>query len=132
VALAERWMAEFVAEQEGAVGERDGRDALVAIGVAYVHYAHEHPSRFVTIFDPAMNRARAPVTPVFAQSVARHTELLRHTVGRAVQTGALPATDTALTAEALWAQVHGLATLVMLGHLPVARTTAVLGALLRT
>lgn len=35
-----------------------------------------------------------------------------------------------MTAAALWSQVHGLATLVMLGYLPFADTKSVLAALL--
>src|SRR3712207_3539562 len=66
VALAERWMADFVAEQERAVGSGDPRTDLVAVGVAYVRYAERHPSRFATVFDPTLNRPADPVSPGFA------------------------------------------------------------------
>jgi AcrR family transcriptional regulator len=128
--LAERWMAAFVDAQVESGRSPDARESLVAIGEAYVRYAHDHPSRFVTIFDPAMNRTGSPATPAFGESVRRHTELLREAVARAVDAGVVPGADADATAAALWSQVHGLATLVMLGHLPIARTRAVLGALL--
>lgn len=130
LALAERWMAAFVDEQQRVSGRRDARDNLLAIGVAYVRYAHAHPSRFLTLFDPALNRPDAPATPALAESVRQHTMLLHDAVGRAADAGVLPPADVAITAAALWSQVHGLATLVMLGYLPFADTEPVLAALL--
>lgn len=130
LALAERWMATFVAEQQNASGRHEARDNLLAIGTAYVRYGHAHPSRFLTIFDPTLNRPDAPATPAFAESIHQHTTLLHDAVRRATDAGVLPPADAAITAAALWSQVHGLATLVMLGHLPFADTKPVLAALL--
>lgn len=130
LALGERWMAAFVAQQHAAVDEGDARDNLLAIGAAYVRYGYTHPSRFLTIFDPAINRPGAPPTPAFAESVHQHRTLLEDAVRRATAAGLLAHIDLALTAAALWSQVHGLATLVMLGYLPVADTKLVLAALL--
>jgi len=131
VALAERWMGAFVAEQQAAAGEAEPREELLSVGVAYVRYAHDHPARFTTIFDPALNRPRAPVTPAFGESVRQHTALLHDAVGRAVAAGVLPGDDVATTAAALWSQAHGLATLVMLGHQRIDDARRVLAALLR-
>jgi AcrR family transcriptional regulator len=130
LALAERWMAAFVAEQQAAGDQGDARDNLLAIGAAYVRYGHAHPARFLTIFDPTLNRPDAPATPAFAESVHQHRALLHDAVRRAAAARVLPHADLVITAAALWSQVHGLATLVMLGYLPFADTKPVLAALL--
>lgn len=130
LALAERWMADFVAAQAASTTGTDPRQALLALGGAYVHYASTHPSRFLTIFDASLNRPGAPPSEAFAALTAEHTELLARAVAAAARAEVLSADDDATTA-ALWAQVHGLATLVLLGHLDEDATPAVLGALLR-
>lgn len=130
LALAARWMSAFVAEQERASGTLEARASLLAIGHAYVRYAHTHPSRFQTIFDPSINRPDAPVTPAFGESVHRHTTLLREAVRRAAHAGVFASGEPAAVEAALWSQVHGLATLVMLGFIPFGQTGLVLSALL--
>ena len=127
VALAERWMAEFVAAQEAAGRSGDAREDLLALGGAYVGYAIAHPSRFLTIFDPAINRPGDPPTPAFADLVRRHSALLRRTVAAAAAAGVVRGAEEAVGA-ALWSQVHGLATLVLLGYLPADGVATVLAA----
>jgi AcrR family transcriptional regulator len=130
LALAERWMGQFVAAQEAAVGSGDARADLLGVGSAYVRWAVEHPSRFRLLFDPAVNRPGDSPTPAFAELVGSHTALLRHAVAAAAQAGLVDDRDGAVGA-ALWSQVHGLAGLVLLGHIPADDVEAVLGALLR-
>jgi len=130
LALAERWMGQFVASQETAVGSGDARADLLGVGSAYVRWAVDHPSRFRLLFDPAVNRPGDPPTPAFAELVRRHTALLGATVAAAAATGVVNDRDGAVGA-ALWSQVHGLAGLVLLGHIPAADVETVLGALLR-
>lgn len=130
LALAERWMADFVAAQAATATGTDPRRDLLALGVAYVRYASAHPSRFLTIFDASLNRPGQPPSETFATLVAQHTGLLSAAVSAAARIDVLY-DDSEATAAALWAQVHGLATLVLLGHLDEGQTDAVLGALLR-
>ena len=130
LALAERWMNQFVAAQESAVGSGDARADLLAVGTAYVRWALDHPSRFRLVFDPAVNRPGDPPTPAFAELVGRHTALLRDAVAAAAEAGVVDDRDGAVGA-ALWSQVHGLAGLVLLGHIAAGDVETVLGALLR-
>ncbi|MCI2237677.1 TetR/AcrR family transcriptional regulator [Paenibacillus sp. TRM 82003] len=130
--LAERWMGEFVAEQSAAVGSGDARQDLLALGAAYVRYARTRPSRFLTIFDPAVARPGNPPTPEFAELVRVHSALLHDTVTAAVRAGVVGGAGAraGAVAAALWSQAHGLATLALLGYLPGADAEAVLAALL--
>lgn len=111
--LAARWMSEFVTAQETVVTGDDARADLLAAGVAYVEWAGMHPSRFSVIFDPAVNQG--PDRGPLAALASRHSALLTSLVERAA---AAEAPDAALdlAAQRLWATVHGLATLVILGH----------------
>lgn len=129
VALAERWMGDFVAAQADARGGSGPRSDLLALGVAYVEYAATCPSRFLTIFDPEINRPGDPPTPAFGELVSVHTALLHDTVAAAASAGAVRDGGEAVAA-ALWAQAHGLATLTMLGYLSTTDVPVVLAALL--
>lgn len=128
--LAERWMRDFVGAQSAAVGSCEPRRDLLALGAAYVRYATAHPSRFLTIFDPAINRPGDPLTPAFGALVREHSALLRDTVAAAAAVGVVSGQPDVVSA-ALWSEVHGLATLMLLGYLPDADVEAVLAALLR-
>lgn len=83
-------------------GQAEGRDALVAQGLAYLRFARDHPALFRLMFSGAC----APPTPsddnaygVLARRVASLTS------------------DPAATL-ACWALVHGLATLALDGQAP--------------
>ncbi|MGH3447030.1 MAG: TetR/AcrR family transcriptional regulator [Nocardioidaceae bacterium] len=117
VALAARCMAEFVSEQRAAAAETsDPRDRLIRLGTAYVGYGADHPQAFALIFDPEVSPPGRP-PPELATLVDEHTRLLHD----AVQTGVRaqlfpPQLAPATIATSLWAQVHGLTQLVILGH----------------
>ncbi len=129
VALDERWMREFVAAQAAALGSSDPGQDLLALGSAYVGYAIAHPSRFLILFDPAINRPGHPPTPAFAELVREHATLLRDTVAAAAAAGVVSGRSETV-GVALWSQVHGLATLVLLGYLPATDVKDVLTSVL--
>src|SRR5699024_11397635 len=108
-------MASFIDAQEHAVtGTNAGAD-LLAAGLAYGDWAAEHPSRFALVFDPALNRGTG--AGQLSAQAARHEQLLQHLVAAAIQAGVLTG-PVEVTGRWLWALVHGLATLVLLGQVP--------------
>ena len=112
--LARRWMADFVDTQQGAVTGANARADLLAVGQAYVDWAAAHPSRFATIFDPALNSGTGEAG--LAAEAARHEALLQQLTAAAIEAGVL--TGRPETAgNYLWALVHGLSTLVILRHI---------------
>lgn len=121
--LTRSWMADFVTAQEEVVAGADAGADLLAAGRAYVHWAADHPSRFTTIFDPAVNTGTS--TGPLAAEATRHETLLQSIVAAAIDSGDLigpPGT----AAKQLWALVHGLANLVILGHVARADVPEVL------
>ncbi|MBT9488199.1 MAG: TetR/AcrR family transcriptional regulator [Rubrivivax sp.] len=96
---------------------RDGRHAtLVASGEAYVGYALDHPGVFRIMFRPDLcDQARFPAA--VAAGARGHGELLRlvHLLHGAAASPAL--------ASLYWAQVHGLACLLIDGPLGQALPT---------
>ena len=113
--LARRWMVDFIDAQEHAVTGTDAGADLLAAGLAYVDWAAEHPFRFALVFDPALNRGTG--AGQLATQAARHEQLLQHLVAAAIQAGVLTG-PVEVTGQWLWAVVHGLATLVILGQVP--------------
>lgn len=92
------------------------RDALIGIGVAYVHFAHQHPNRYRLMFGGGVlprgvhSRLDDAGRAAFA--------VLEHTICRARDAGYLRDDQPVpqLTAAA-WALVHGLSLLCIDGHL---------------
>lgn len=116
-ALAARCMAEFVTAQRAAVEPAtDPRDRLLRLGTAYVTYGVDHPHAFALIFDPEVSPPGHP-PPELAPLVTEHIELLNDAVQRGCQVHMFPSqTPPADIATSLWAQVHGLTQLVIVGH----------------
>lgn len=89
---------------------RDPRDAVVALGLAYIRFAREHPEDFMLLFSrlPSKRRGLAEAVPqdtayaVLADAVRR---ALEHS-GKRVPRGGV---DT--WAYGLWATAHGMAML---------------------
>ncbi|SEE94355.1 TetR/AcrR family transcriptional regulator [Ruania alba] len=121
--LAALWMADFVDHQEASAAGVDARANLLAAGVAYVTWAANYPSRFVVVFDPAVNRGPGPTG--LGVHAGRHIALLDHLVGDAITAGVLTGPPE-VTGRRLWATAHGLAGLVSLGHLPLEVTREIL------
>ena len=117
-ALGVRTMRELVEAQERAVEtETDPVSRVRALGAAYVAYAADHPQAFSLNFDPEYCAPGDPDADM-APLIARNEALLGAEVAALVQQPGFEGRDPAALAAALWASVHGMAQLVMLGHLP--------------
>lgn len=133
--LSERSMAELLgalqtAEQQA---EESGIDAgsehayATAIGVAYVGYAADHPERFRLIYDP---KVCIPGAPSAAMEPLLHSvEEILAAATAALIPGGEPAAVATL-ATGVWGAVHGLAELVVAGHISRAEVPLALEALL--
>lgn len=128
--LSERGMAELLdamrEEREASAG-RDPRAAAVRIGSTYVHYAAQHPERFRLIYDPEVCVPGSP-SEAMAPLIGGVEALLAETTA-SLAPGAEPQVIAALT-TAVWAAVHGLAELVVAGHISEAEARPALEALL--
>lgn len=127
VALALDCMTEFVTAQEQAA-QPDPLGRLLGVGAAYVAYAAQHPQAFTLIFDPEICPPDRP-SPL-APLIERNHALLDGLIREALHAGQLRSDQPQALAAALWGTVHGLAQLVLLGHLPPGAVPAALHALL--
>ena len=128
--LSERGMAELLdamREEREATAGRDPREAAVRIGSTYVHYAAQHPERFRLIYDPDVCVPGSP-SEAMAPLIGGVEALLAETTA-SLAPGAEPQVIAALT-TAVWAAVHGLAELVVAGHISEAAARPALEALL--
>ena len=117
-ALGVRGMADLLAVQEQAVAAADGTVAKVrALGLAYVRYAATHPQAFALVFDPDYCAAGDPSAEM-APLIARNEQLLGGLVAELVAEPGYEGRDPVALSAALWSTVHGMAQLIMLGHLP--------------
>lgn len=109
-------MSELLEAQRAAVVHDDTPlDQLLGIGMAYVHYAVEHPNAFSLIFDPELCPP-SKSGPAMNTLVDANQAMLAGLVAEL-----MPGADDrahAAHAAGLWATVHGLAQLVTAGHLP--------------
>lgn len=109
--------------------EESPRERLLALGRAYVRFAANEPNAFALVFDPQYCQPGTP-TEDMAPLIAENEALLAGCVLQAQRAGVLPSGDPGPVATALWGTVHGLAQLVMAGHVPLPAADAALGALL--
>lgn len=129
-AVGVRAMADLVEVQERAVAAEQGPvDRLSAMFAAYVDFAAEHPQAFALIFDPEYCAAGSP-SDGMAPLIARNEELLGREVADLVTTPRFAGRDPQALAAGLWATVHGMSDLVVLGHLPRTAATPAFRALL--
>lgn len=125
-------MRRLLQAQADAVAQAQGPHArLLALGEAYVRFAAEQPHAFGLVFDPQYCKPGEPSEDM-APLIAGNEALLADCVVQAQQAGVLPSGDPAPLCHALWGTVHGLAQLVMAGHLPLDAALVALGALLPT
>lgn len=130
-ALGVRGMAALLAAQEEAVAAATGAVAKVqALGLAYVRHAAAHPQAFSLVFDPDYCAAGAPSAEM-APLIARNEDLLAGLVADLVQQPGYEGRDPMALAAALWSTVHGMATLITLGHLPAEAAEPALTALVQ-
>jgi len=116
-ALAERCVSAFYEAQRRAAEEAgaDPGAQLLALGGAYIDFAVQQTHAFQLIYDPEV--CRPGQESVVHQ--ANH-QLLLQTAQRCVAQGLLPDSPPEVLAAGLWSTVHGLANLILLGHLPLA------------
>ncbi|KJC63963.1 TetR/AcrR family transcriptional regulator [Agreia bicolorata] len=116
--LSERSMSELLdallAAQASADPEQSARAHLVALGTAYVRYAAEYPERFRVIYDPAVCVPGAPSAEM-APLISAVEKILMHAT-KAISPSVSDTTLVALT-TGVWGAVHGLAELVIAGHI---------------
>lgn len=111
-------MNDLVEAQERAVGNEDEPVArLRAMSAAYVGYAADHPQAFALIFDPEYCAAGSPSADM-APLIERNEQLLAREVDSLVAQPSFAGRDPQLLAAGIWAAVHGMSQLVVLGHLP--------------
>jgi AcrR family transcriptional regulator len=130
-ALGVRGMAALLAAQEEAVAAAEGPvERVRALGLAYVRYAAAHPQAFALVFDPDYCAAGSP-SEQMAPLIARNEDLLGGEVAALVQEPGWEGRDAMALSAALWSTVHGMAQLIMLGHLPLEAAEPALDALVR-
>lgn len=116
-ALAEKCNTLFYAAQAHAARtQTDPTERLIALGEAYVQFAAQHPNAFTLIFDPEF--CPPGEGSATAKIIKANHALLTQTIQDARAIGSLQPRDAAHLSAALWGTVHGLAHLVLLGHLP--------------
>jgi AcrR family transcriptional regulator len=91
--------------------------ALSAIGQAYVEFAVRQPSFFRVMFGPALREAG--FEPSCAASGRDAYQVLSHTLDQLVEAGAMPAGRRPGAEIGTWSAVHGFATLLVDGALPL-------------
>lgn len=124
--LAELSMGELIdAMRTAGDGAEHPHQRLVAVGTAYVEWAHRHPYRFGVIYDPEVCVPKHP-TPEMAPLIVEIESLLDDAVAAARPE--LSGERLAAASAAAWATSHGLATLVVAGHIPAEAVGAALGA----
>lgn len=129
--LSERSMGElFVAMRDAraaATPDETPQDVAVRLGTAYVAYAAQHPERFRIIYDPEVCVPGSP-TPTMAPLLAAVEGILADTTAQLIPDG--PPSLLGPLTTAIWATVHGLAELVVAGHITEAEAEPALLALL--
>jgi AcrR family transcriptional regulator len=107
---------QFAAAQESAPVVDDPVTDIAGLGALYVQWALEHPRLYEAMYGDDL----AGVAPSAELQAARTRSMARLTaaVHRGLTTGVFtPASETTIVTS-LWAQVHGLASLMIAGHLP--------------
>ncbi|MFT3779753.1 MAG: TetR/AcrR family transcriptional regulator [Ottowia sp.] len=129
-AVGTECMRRFLHAQQAAVEHESAPvQRLLALGLAYVGFAHAQPNAFALVFDAQLCPPGAP-NAESAPLIAANEALLRDCVAAMQQADDLPDVDGDALGAALWGTVHGLAQLVMAGHLPMQAVEPALRALL--
>lgn len=98
-----------------AAKKKDPVARLIEVGVAYAGFARASPGHFRAMFHPSLG-PRAPGSELEQASTAALSALVS-AVSAAQQAGQLRAGDPLELSLAAWSLVHGLAALVVDGHL---------------
>lgn len=106
---------DFASAQAGAGVTDDPARDIAELGVVYVQWALDHPRLYEVIFGQAV--VGLEPTPEIERAAARAMAPLTDAVGRAVAAGQFRAAPVEVVAASLWAQVHGIASLLLAGRL---------------
>ncbi len=96
----------------------DGKDSaarLLEVGVAYVLFAHEHPSHYAVMTSSELSYD--PDDSDLAEAASESMEILMQAIRDGQLAGTIEAGDPRVLAAAAWASVHGLAGLLATGQL---------------
>jgi AcrR family transcriptional regulator len=96
-------------------GVADPRQRLRETGIGYVRFALEHPAHFRVMFSPEF-RERSPHPGLQAAAAAAYG-LLEEAIVECQRRGYARPGDADAMVRAAWALVHGIATLLLDGHL---------------
>ncbi|MEO1070365.1 MAG: TetR/AcrR family transcriptional regulator [Cyanobacteria bacterium J06638_6] len=123
-AVAEEGFAAFgQCLQAAKESKEDPLQALQAAGVAYVQYAIQHPTRYRVMF--GQNLYSCDQYPSLVAASGATFEILVSIIQAGQAQGQIKADDTRQLALAAWAQVHGLAMLLLDGQLPISDPKAI-------
>jgi AcrR family transcriptional regulator len=113
VAIATDGFERLTAALEAAAAQREGAplDRLVEIGWAYVHFALSHPQYFRVMFGKPLSGQ--VMLPASAAAGRRAFDVLLRAISAGQAAGEMEAGNVWELATAAWAQVHGLATLLL-------------------
>lgn len=128
--LSERSMSElleWMRAERAAVAAGTPQEIAIRVGASYVAYAAHHPERFRVIYDPDVCAPGAP-SAAMAPLIAAVEGILAETTASLAPDA--PAEVVAALTTAVWATVHGLAELVVAGHISEVEARPALEALL--
>lgn len=106
----------FTAAQESITPSDDPFTDVAGLGMAYVQWALDNPKLYELMFGQSV--AGIETSPELDAAGTRAIAPLTGSVTRAIEGGVFVAADVATVVTSLWAQVHGLATLMLAGKLP--------------
>jgi len=107
------------AQRDAVANVEDPKEALRALGRAYVSFALDEPDAYHIMFE--LLQAPAGTYPELEAQQARSFSYLLDAVGRLIQAGGMEG-EALDRAHFLWAQVHGLVSLHLAGKLVMGRT----------
>lgn len=126
-ALSVRAMGDLLdAQQQAATGIADPAERAVRLGMAYIDFAAARPHAFAVVYDPEVCVPGSPSAEM-APLIEANEELLGSTV-QALRPSA-GQHEAAAYAVGMWGAVHGLAQLVVAGHVALAAARPSLTAL---
>lgn len=97
--------------------------ALEATGVAYIRYAIEHPTHYRVMF--GQNLHNCADYPALLDASTATFEILVDIIQAGQTKGAIASGNARQLALGAWAQVHGLAMLLLDGQLPIGEIEAI-------
>lgn len=103
----------WTATSQAAAGQTDAREALLASGLAYVHFARENPELYKLMFGPVLGVPGQ--YPQLRAAGGRAFQVIVDIVEQGMREGRFKAVDRLLVANTAWALVHGLASLLIDG-----------------